>query len=267
MLKRSKIWKRTVYYFAIMLVLYLGAAALFYWEVSFPRTTKNLLVSQQKDRSAVIIAELEKLRLTMKIAGVPDETIKSVVGARVREYENRRNLADRLRVLERTVKNKENQDRIRLELSDGYAKLRSYAASGTILEEARKMNQKSLLVVSVFLVGVGGVMFLLISLILSPLEILIRAAGKVAEGDLNVRFRLRTSDELAHLADVLNDLTANFRELLTLLKRSVEDGAPHIEKLKGIPDALPEHLEAVKGLEDMHQKMDEITGYFTGAGS
>jgi two-component system NtrC family sensor kinase len=59
--------------------------------------------------------------------------------------------------------------------------------------------------------------------ILQPLRILIRGSRRVAAGQFDYRIHLDTQDEMAELAEALNDMTARFRDIRDDLDRQVQE--------------------------------------------
>ena len=59
--------------------------------------------------------------------------------------------------------------------------------------------------------------------IFRPLQTLIAGSRRVAAGEFSYRIRLETDDEMAELADALNDMTARFQEIRDDLDRQVQE--------------------------------------------
>jgi len=72
-----------------------------------------------------------------------------------------------------------------------------------------------------------GLVLLLVRLmyvwIFRPLKVLFRGSRKVAEGNFRHRIRLTTHDEMAELADAMNQMTDRFRQIRDDLDRQVQD--------------------------------------------
>ncbi len=69
---------------------------------------------------------------------------------------------------------------------------------------------------AVLLVTIGLVMLLLMKRVTIPLENILDGARLIAAGDLSSTIPVHTHDELGSLADCINDLSANYQELLLL---------------------------------------------------
>jgi two-component system NtrC family sensor kinase len=59
--------------------------------------------------------------------------------------------------------------------------------------------------------------------ILQPLRILIRGSRRVAAGEFDYRIHLETEDEMAELAEALNDMTTRFQDIRDDLDRQVQE--------------------------------------------
>jgi len=59
--------------------------------------------------------------------------------------------------------------------------------------------------------------------IFQPLRVLVDGSRRVAGGDFDYRIRLQTSDEMAELAEAMNDMTARFQNIRDDLDRQVQE--------------------------------------------
>jgi signal transduction histidine kinase len=75
------------------------------------------------------------------------------------------------------------------------------------------------------LAGLVFLLFLLFSYrwIFRPLQTLINGSRRVGSGEFDYRIHLETNDEMAELADALNDMTARFQEIRDDLDRQVRE--------------------------------------------
>ncbi len=69
---------------------------------------------------------------------------------------------------------------------------------------------------AVLLATIGLVMLLLMKRVTIPLESILDGARLIAGGDLSATIPVHTHDELGSLADCINELSANYQELLLL---------------------------------------------------
>jgi two-component system sensor histidine kinase BarA len=89
-----------------------------------------------------------------------------------------------------------------------------------VLESRSKLAQRQLLVNGAYLAAAGlfagllaiGVFWFIIThIILSPVRVLRDTAGKVSEGDLNIRSDINTGDEFEHLSDTFNTMLESLK--------------------------------------------------------
>jgi len=118
-----------------------------------------------------------------------------------------------------------------------------------------------LIIFAICMIGVVLVLGLLLRLILSPLEMLIEGASRVAAGDLNFNFKatIQSKDELGNLAAVLHDLTTNFNELMNLLQNTVRMGQKNLAELRANPAQSEKNLNEMDGLI---QSMKDLIEFF-----
>ena len=102
-----------------------------------------------------------------------------------------------------------------------YAKLAGFS------NEVR--GEYAVLIVSEWTAAVSAVLIFLLFMRLSyrwvfrPLQILIAGSRCVAAGEFDYRIRLDTDDEMAELAEAMNDMTARFQEIRDDLDRQVHE--------------------------------------------
>ncbi|MFO1470785.1 MAG: hypothetical protein U1F27_07115 [Turneriella sp.] len=105
------------------------------------------------------------------------------------------------------------------------------------------------------------IMFIILRLILIPLDRLILGAQQVSHGNLRVDFKGLSDShpEIAGLATVLQNLTINFGEMMFIMGNAVEQGKKNLELIKsGAPNAD----EAIRDFAYLLQSMDDMVQYF-----
>ncbi len=74
------------------------------------------------------------------------------------------------------------------------------------------------------LVVVSAVVFIMfVKNLIGPLNHMVKAAQKIASGDLRESIEIKTNDELAEVGELINDLTANIQEIITNTLVYLED--------------------------------------------
>ena len=129
--------------------------------------------------------------------------------------------------------------------------------SGAELEPVLALlQQKVWLMLLILMAAVALVMTLQMKRVTIPLRRLIRSTTAIAGGDLSVTASVETRDELGVLAGQINDLAANYQELLLLVEglaaRGLEVGADESQDL--------EHrlASARSALEELDTLVDEF---------
>lgn len=132
--------------------------------------------------------------------------------------------------------------------------------NGTAAVVDRIIN-RFLVIFAICLIGVVLILYLLLRLILSPLEMLIEGATRVAAGDLSFNFKskVQSKDELGNLASVLHDLTTNFNELMNLLQNTVNMGEKNLSEIRANPHEMEKSLSEMEGLI---QSMKDLIEFF-----
>lgn len=97
-----------------------------------------------------------------------------------------------------------------------------------IVEDALARAQFRMAVfMAVCLLGVFGVLMLFIRNIVGPLNGIVEATKKMADGDLRETVPVQTEDEIGEIGNMINDLLANFQEILL----DVWNGTTHSKRL------------------------------------
>ena len=246
-----------------MVIIYFLVVVYLLMEVGMDRSKSSVVLNTHLEYLNREYTELTALQNEFRNQG----TAASVLAKKIRDNQDKVALIKKIKRLERLPKNKNNQKEIQKGIQQGYATLSKIWLPKEYLNEFNNVHYKLIVVISIFLLGIIAVMVILISLILGPLERIIRGAQKVSGGDLQVNFQVRTGDELSQLANVLNDLTTNFREILVLMKSSYRNGLNMVEDLRkikpGSAKAKKEVKQSIEDLDDLFIKLKEITDYFS----
>ena len=113
-----------------------------------------------------------------------------------------------------------------------------------VFSEVIELRNKTLLGVVVLVALIGLFAYLISRGIISPLERLTDAAGKVAEGDLDVNIPVERHDELGTTTQVFNDMVGQLRQSRERLEQlSTTDSLTQLANRKHIMERLTAHLE------------------------
>ena len=265
----SSVWRRTVYYFLVIVGIFIASSIALLYLAGFDRANKEMLVEVTREDVNHESRLLLDLKKELDAANASAASLK-IIDARLMANSERLDALQKLRELELTRKTAKNQKEILAGVDRGYAELRAAWEHDEITLLIRNQFLRFGLVLLFFFLSIAFVMYILIKMILNPLETLIQNARRVSQGDVEVSFRLRTNDELGELSSVLGDLSSNFRELLTLMKSSSRSGMELTDELSTAltpAEGAQADLEYVsaknKAIRILFQKIEEITEYFT----
>lgn len=109
---------------------------------------------------------------------------------------------------------------------------------------------KTGLMLVVLLLSIGLVMTLFTKKIMIPLSRILDTVRKISEGDLSATVPEYTRDELGELACRINDLSANYQELLLLskditgqMKTLLDSGNPDRQEIEMLREQLDEIID------------------------
>ncbi|MCR9140837.1 MAG: HAMP domain-containing protein [bacterium] len=255
----SSIWLRTIIYLGSAFAVFLVVIVSLLWFVGGERASSKVMLADAKRISDLEEQWVLKAEAARRLGPAAfDQFLKE----RADRAKSRRALAEQIESLETAPKNAKNQQDIRTGLSAGYASLQELVPGpspfASALESAKKRTVLAFLIV---FAALAGIVIILFRMIVRPLESIVRNARKVSEGELGIRFQVNTNDELGQLSRVMDSLTTNFRELLTLIQSSCSTGIELTRKLKD-EESPQERDKNVRNLEDVFLKMREITEYF-----
>lgn len=124
----------------------------------------------------------------------------------------------------------------------------------------------SLITIVLISIATALVVMYLSHRIAGPLFRFEKSAQEVGKGDLTLKVRLRSTDEIVKLTDCFNEMTDNLKKHLLEIKKKSEDLDGEIDKLTAPGRekiVLPEEIEtALKELFGKKKELDEAIGYF-----
>lgn len=108
---------------------------------------------------------------------------------------------------------------LRTELTQNFERLHSGAIhSDAVFQPIRRLGDKAILMVCLFLVVVLILLTMFIRNITEPLQHMIETSKLVAAGDLSQTVSISAKNELAELGNTVNALTSNLQEMILLSK-------------------------------------------------
>lgn len=82
-----------------------------------------------------------------------------------------------------------------------------------------QLVKKYIVLVSILILVSSVILFLFVVQIVSPLNYMINMADRMSEGDLSLRVKIRSNDELSDLGNLINDLSNNVQEIIAQVER------------------------------------------------
>ncbi len=90
-------------------------------------------------------------------------------------------------------------------------------------EVIRYWRNKVILLLAMLVVVTAMVFIMFVKNLIGPLNHMVKAAKKIASGDLRESIEIESNDELAEVGELINDLTANIQEIITNTLLYLED--------------------------------------------
>jgi methyl-accepting chemotaxis protein len=108
----------------------------------------------------------------------------------------------------------------------------------------------------------GSMIYLYVHKIHRPLKRLTQAAREMSSGNLSVPIRSNGSDEVGELAEVINDLAANYQEVLLLTGTAVGKSSSAVERIEEALDrgGQPAGQEELRGQVEAIKRDLEMLG-------
>ncbi len=93
-----------------------------------------------------------------------------------------------------------------------------------------KLRNKALLMIAVIMVVMVIVLTMFIKNITEPLQHMIESSKKISKGDLSQTIDIQSTNELAELGHVINEMSSNLQEIILLSKNMGSAGKDFIRK-------------------------------------
>lgn len=130
-------------------------------------------------------------------------------------------------------------------------------AAALLLEPIRIVAVKVALLMGILLLSTTIVMTLLVKRITIPLTRITEASARIARGDLSATAPVHFKDELGRLASSVNDLSANYQELLLLMLDASQRAKTQTEHTRR--DLLRQNVVVPPDLDELEGALDEIS--------
>jgi methyl-accepting chemotaxis protein len=129
--------------------------------------------------------------------------------------------------------------------------------SGALHKKIQALSvQKTRMVVllAVLIVCFGSIVYLFYRRVAVPLENLTHAAKRMSRGELSVTVQVPSKHDFREIAQVINDMAANFQEVLLLMGTTVGNSQSAVEQIEN----LIQNGNATECTESMRQELQTI---------
>ncbi len=99
-----------------------------------------------------------------------------------------------------------------------------------IFVPVEKLRNKALLMIAVIMVVIIIVLTMFIKNITEPLQHMIESSKKISKGDLSQTINIQSTNELADLGHVINEMSSNLQEIILISKNMGSAGKDFIKK-------------------------------------
>lgn len=154
----------------------------------------------------------------------------------------------------------------RVILEDDLEKLIEY--NKNVAKESSDINtedfqNQSMIMIAIIAAGIVlAILFGLIvaNMISKPISKLLGAAGKIADGDLDVVFDINTKDEVGELANAFKKMTDNLNEVMTNINSAAEQVASGSKQVSDSSMSLSQGAtEQASSVEELTASLEEIS--------
>jgi methyl-accepting chemotaxis protein len=122
-------------------------------------------------------------------------------------------------------------------------------------KESLSVQRTRMVVLLVMLIACfGSIIYLFYRRVTVPLETLTRAAKRMSRGELNVTVQVQSKYDFREIAQVINDMAANFQEVLLLMGTTVGNSKSAVEEIEN----LIQNGNAAEYREDLRRELQII---------
>jgi methyl-accepting chemotaxis protein len=132
-----------------------------------------------------------------------------------------------------------------------------------------KLRNKALLMIAVIMVVMIIVLTMFIKNITEPLQHMIESSKEISKGDLSQTIKIQSTNELAELGNVINEMSSNLQEIILLSKNMCSAGNDFIRKTSSalkhpkLSDSDISNIgKNIKHLKKNVELLNEAVGYF-----
>ena len=141
--------------------------------------------------------------------------------------------------------------------------------TGKVMAVLKKLQYRMILVMSIVMLCVIATMVVFTRNIVEPLDLIGKAAKKIAAGHLDETVPVRNQDEIGNIGELINDLAANMQEILLHVWNHTEDDIVLLDHIceevnagqdNGLSEKVKQKLafvrQDIKDMQDMVKAFD-----------
>jgi methyl-accepting chemotaxis protein len=150
-----------------------------------------------------------------------------------------------------------NKAELRSELLQNFGKLsRQEISPDVAFRPLQVVRDRAVVMVVVILLTVLILLTMFIKNITEPLQHMIDISRQISKGDLSRTIAIRSTNELAELGNVINDLTSNMQEMTLLAKEMCVSSNDFLAKMADILSTSELERESVTGIGSKMESLD-----------
>ena len=111
------------------------------------------------------------------------------------------------------------------------AEIRQNMDYGYVFEPISNLRNRMILLLIVVSVSIIGALFLFTRDIVSPMDGMVEATKKIAEGDLTVTVPVMSEDEIGQCAGLINDMNVNLQDMIMQIRQEINRHMQQIVKV------------------------------------
>jgi HAMP domain-containing protein len=121
-----------------------------------------------------------------------------------------------------------------------------------VFDPLSRLQKRMLIILGLTLFCVGIALYFFIKEVAEPLDEMVRAAREISKGNLSATVPIYTKDEIGQLGSIINDITADFQEVLLMVGKINNSAVASV-------DAVYNRVEVLKEKEITDDIRQELT--------
>lgn len=120
-----------------------------------------------------------------------------------------------------------------------------------VFEPISSLRNRMILLLVVVSVSIIGALFLFTRDIVSPMDGMVEATKKIAEGDLTITVPVMSEDEIGQVAGLINDMNVNLQDMIMQIRQEIKR---HMEQIVKVSYNMGEVLQGEMAERALREK-------------